>query len=241
MNNLKIDLINGAYNRLRISGLTVNPGARENALALGRLENMAARWEDKNICAGYNFEESPDLNSDSGIEPKYQDAFESNLAFWLCSDYGKMPAQTLVLEQQLTFSQITSSTANPRQVQYPSRQPIGRGNRRYAHWNRYYSPIAEAPNSCETIKMDVGNINDFTEHFDSYLIIPETVASYTIEADSGLTIVSDSLASPDVLYRIQADGNTENVNDPLLQVKIIATTSTGRIETRIINFTLTVV
>jgi len=241
MNNLKIDLINGAYNRIRISGLTVNPGARENQLALGRLENMAARWEDGNICAGYNFEEKPDLNSDSGIEPKYQDAFESNLAFWLCSDYGKTPPPTLALEQQLTFSRISASTAFQRQTQYPSRQPIGRGNRRYARFNKYYIPSAESPNSCETIKMNVGDINDFIEHFDTYLISPETIASYTIEADTGLTIVSDSLTSPDVFYRIQATGNVEDVNDPLLQVKIVATTSTGRIETRIINFALTVV
>lgn len=241
MNNLKIDLINGAYNRLRISGLTVNPGARENALALGRLENMAARWEDKNICAGYNFEENPDLNSDSGIEPKYQDAFESNLAFWLCSDYGKSPGPTLVLEQRLTFSQISASTAIQRQTQYPSRQPIGRGNRRYSHFNKYYNPVSESPISCETIKMNIGDVNDFIEHFDAYLISPETAASFTISADEGLTVVSSSLASPDVLYRIQATGNTENTNDPILKVKIIVTTSTGRIETRIINFELTAV
>lgn len=241
MNNLKIDLIYGAYSRMRISGITVNPGTRENALALKRLENMAARWEDRNICSGYNFEESPDVNSDSGIEAKFQDAFESNLAFWLCTDYGKQPSQTLVLEQQLTFSQITSSTAVVRQTQYPSRQPLGRGNRRLGRFNKYYRPYAEAPISCATIKMDVGDIDDFAEHFDTYLISPETVASYTIEADSGLTIVSDSLTSPDVSYRISAVGNTTDVSDPFLRVKIVATTSTGRISTRIINFELTVV
>ena len=240
MSNLKVDLITGAYDRLRISGITVNPGARENAIALRRLETMAARWFDKNICAGYNFEDNPDLNSDSGIPTKYQDAFESNLAFWLCADYGKTPAQTLVFEQQSTLSQISSSTAIVDPVNYPTRQPRGSGNTlRYNRWQRFYRDEADAPISCETNKMNIGDIDDFTEHFDSYLISPETVSSYTISADNGLAIVSDSLNSPDIDYRIRADGNDNAVNNKFLQVKIIATTSTGRIETRVINFEIT--
>lgn len=237
MSNLKIDLITGAYDRLRISGITVNPGSRENMLALNRLENMAARWESKNVCAGYNFEDNPDLNSDSGIPPKYQDAFESNLAFWLCSDYDKQPSTTLALEMQTTLSQLQSSTALIGRVNYPSRQPRGSGNTlRYNRWQRYYQNEPEAPISCKTNKMVIGDVNDFVEHFDSYLVTPETIASYTISADSGLTILSDSNVTPDINYRIRADGTDTT---EFYQVKIIVTTSTGRIETRIINFELT--
>ena len=86
---MKIDIILGAYDRLRISGITVNPGARENVIALRRLERMAARWESKNVCVGYNFEDQPDLNSDSNVPEEFRDAFESNLAFWLCTEIGR--------------------------------------------------------------------------------------------------------------------------------------------------------
>lgn len=232
---MKIDIIVGAYDRMRISGITVNPGARENVIALRRLERMAARWQSKNICVGYNFEDQPDLNSDSNIPEEFRDAFESNLAFWLCTDYGKQPSQTLVLEQQSTLSQISSATAIVRPIKHPSRQPIGSGNTlRYNRYQKYYRPPIDAPVSCATIKMSIGDINDFTEHFESYLNGAEVISSYTIEADDGLTIVSDSLTSPDINYRIKADGGIT----AFLQVKIVATTDTGRIETRIINFEL---
>ena len=233
---MKIDIILGAYDRMRISGITVNPGARENVIALRRLERMAARWQSKNICVGYNFEDQPDLNSDSNVPEEFRDAFESNLAFWLCTDYGKQPSQTLVLEQQSTLSQISSATAIVTRIKHPTRQPIGSGNTlRYNRYQKYYRPPVDAPVSCATNKMNIGDVNDFTEHFESYLNGTEVISSYTIEVDDGLTIVSDSLTSPDINYRIEAVGGVT----AFLQVKIVATTDTGRIETRIINFELT--
>ena len=78
--------------------------------------------------------------------------------------------------------------------------------------------------------------NNFIEHFDSYLIDPEMLSSYTIKADTGLTIVSDSNEDPDIFYQIQAVGGTSS--DGLLRVKIVITTDTGRITTRVINFEL---
>ena len=64
------------------------------------------------------------------------------------------------------------------------------------------------------------------------------ISSYTIEADTGLTIVSDSNEDPDINYQISAVGNDGISSDALLQVKIIITTDTGRVTTRIINFEL---
>ena len=240
MSNKKVDIIEKAYSRMRISGLTVNPGARENKLALGRLERMAARWKKKNICAGYNFEDEPDINSDSGVEEWALDAFEACLAFWLSSDFGKIPPPTLVQEKSTAYSDLSSATATPRQTNYPSRQPRGRGNQRYRRWNHYYLPVQEAPNECATNSMKVDDVDDFTEHFDSYLRDSEEISTYTIEADDGLTIVSDSLTSPDINYRIKAVGNSEDLDDLFLVVKIVATTTTGRIETRLINFSVKV-
>jgi hypothetical protein len=84
--------------------------------------------------------------------------------------------------------------------------------------------------------MLIDDIDDFVEHFDAYLREGETVSSYTIEADSGLTIVSSSLTSPDVDYQIKAVGVNDTTQSQFNQVKIVATTSLGRQETRIINF-----
>jgi hypothetical protein len=68
MSHTKVDLISGAYSKLRISGLTVQPTPEDLELALTRLENTMAEIEGaRNICLGYNFEDQPDPNSVSNI------------------------------------------------------------------------------------------------------------------------------------------------------------------------------
>jgi len=237
-NDLKVDIINGAYSQMRISGITVDPGPDDLILALRRLEGMANELHGRNVCTGYYFEEEPDINSPSGLDKKYWYSFECILAMRLLSDFGKgmQPDPMLARNASAGMSFLYASTANPRQIQYPSRQSIGAGNTRWS-LRKFYTPVAEAPNVCLTNRMIIGDIDNFIEHFNSYLIDPEEIASYTIEADTGLTIVSDSDTSPDIFYQIQADGGTSS--DGLLRVKIVMTTDTGRVTTRIINFELT--
>ena len=236
-NNLKIDIINGAYSQLRISGITVDPGPDDLVLALRRLEGLANELQGRNVCTGYYFEEEPDVNAPCGLDKKYWYAFECVLAIRLLSDFGKgmQPDQVLFKNASAQMSFLYASTANPIQTQYPSRQSMGAGN---ARWGRkFFSPVEMAPNTCQTNRMTIGDIDNFIENFASYLIDPEEIASYTIEADTGLTIVSDSDTSPDIFYQIQADGGTSS--DGLLRVKIVMTTDGGRVTTRVINFELT--
>ena len=236
-NDLKVDIINGAYSQLRISGITVDPSPEDLVLALRRLEGMANELYGRNVCTGYYLEETPDINSPSGLDKKYWYSFECILAMRLLSDFGKgmQPDPMLAKNASGQMSFLYASTANPQQIQYPARQSIGAGNF-IGPRSDFYAPTAEAPNTCQTNRMTVGDINDFIEHFNSYLVDPEAIASYTIEADTGLTIVSDSDTSPDIFYQIKADGGTSN--DGLLRVKIVMTTDTGRVTTRVINFEL---
>ena len=232
----KVDFINAAYSRARISGLTVQPTPEDITLALNRLENMAKMWEGLNICTGYKFEDTPLSTTPHNVPRQFWNAYEANLAVWILADFGKglQPTTTLIMEQKTSFSQLSAQTAKVRQTPYPSRQPRG-SNLRYTTWQRYYIPVEQAPNECATNTMYLGDIDDFTEHFDAYLMSGETIASYTIEAETGLTIVSDSLTSPDVSYRISATGDNA---DSLVKVTIVATTDDSRVTTRIINFTL---
>jgi len=242
--DLKIDLINGAYSHMRISGITVQPSGEDNKLALTVMEELAATLRGLNVCLNYNFEESPDVNSKSGVSKEYRGPFKWVLAEHLLSEFGKGAAdkidQNLFKKSAGSLSALYSLTATPKQTQYSSRQAIGKGNefRRGGIPRRFYEPVAEAPNDCDTNRMVVGDIDDFVEHFDSWVIGAETVASYVITADDGLTVASDSLTSPDISYRINAVGNNGTRSDAFLQVKIVATSSTGRITTRLIDFEL---
>lgn len=222
----KADIIRGAYTQLRISGLTVSPVPEENEVALSRLENMVAEF-DVNI--HYNFEDTPDINSPTNVERKYWHALQTNLAVRLIPDFNKQVPPVLAMQASQSLSNMIGASVTPRQVRYPSRQPIGSGNR----WVRYidhYPGAIEAPNNPETNRLFIGDVGDYVEHFDAYLTATETVSSYTLEVDQGLTVITGSLASPDISYRIRAD------NAGAFKVIIKATTSLGRIETRVIFF-----
>jgi hypothetical protein len=235
----KVDLINGAYSKARISGLTKQPTAEDLALALVILEDMMEEFFERNIDVDYAFEDSPGANTPHNVERKYWNAIKSVLADRLLADFGKDPTESLMRQIAGGYSLLSSSTAPQRETRYPSRQPTGSGNERWNRYQRFYRRVADAPLSAATNHMLIDDIDDFVEHFDAYLKDGETVSSYTIAADTGLTIVSDSLTSPDIDYQIQADGSSSETTTESLQVKIVATTSLGRQETRIINFEIT--
>ncbi len=238
----KIDLISGAYSKLRISGLTVQPSPRDTELALNTLENMMAEYTARNICVNYKFENEPDTGSPSGVERKYWDAIMCVLAVRLIPDFGKgqQPDPILITQSNGAISFLSSNTAMNRQVQPPNRMPRGSGNRRYRGrgWNNYNVPVAEAPLNCETNKMIIGDIDDFTEDFNNYLNTGEDVTSYELQVSPGLLIVSTSLNTPVVDYRLQAVGDNERNPSNFYQAKITATTTDGRVRTRVINFEL---
>lgn len=239
VDNLKIDTIKNAYSMMRISGITVQPSASENKLAVLRLESLARELFSRGICISYNFEDQPDANSTSGIKAEHQYSMECILAARLLSDFGKgfSPDPLLIANMQSGMSFLYSSTANPTETAYPSRQPIGSGQQRFNRFRRFYGPNAQAPNTCKTNRMAAGNIDDFVEHFESYLLDTEEISSFTLEEETGLTVISSSNETTQIQYRIQADTPTNEFNSTnWLKVKIVVTTDSGRATTRIINF-----
>jgi len=238
----KVDIINDAYSQMRISGLTVNPTPADLELALMRLEGMAAEWHTRNIVVGYNFEDDPDPNSFSGVERGFKQAFAANLAVRLVPDFNKEINPVLVTQANQSLSNMSGRVALNRlkEVTYPRRQARGSGNTlRYNRWARFYRQYNVGFNNAAQQTMFIGDINDFTEHFDAYLDKAETISSYTITTDPGLDLISDSNTDVDVNYRIEATA-PGNKNEQFGQlVTIIVTTSTGRVVTRQILFQLT--
>lgn len=240
MQSLKVDIINGAYSRMRISGLTSIPSPEDMEVALRRLEQMAAEWQSKrSICAGYKFEEDPDLNSPSGISTEDEEAFETNLAWRLYADFGKEPHPMLIMEKKASFASLISSYAPRRQNSYPSRMPVGSGSQRWKNRiDRYFISPDPAPLNCSTNRMRTDEIEDFVESFSSYLNSGEDILTAEVTTEnSALTIISNSFESPDVFYRVKANENTTTSLQPgfpVIEIKI--TTTNGRINKNIIPF-----
>lgn len=229
----KNDIILGAYTQLRISGLTRNPTPEDLETALDRLEDMAADW-DITFPVGYNFEDEPDPNSDAGIVRGLSLCFKTNLAMRLVPDFNKDASPVLYAQANQGLSNMASVSAMARlqQVQYPNRAAVGSGNYRWARWARFYRSAGNLPINSANRTMFIGDIDDFTEHFDAYLKDGETIASYSIVADSGLIISNDANATPDITYTVQAGTPSGSDSTNILQITIIVTTSSGRVETR---------
>lgn len=233
---LKIEIVKGAYSEIRISGLTVQPSPNNEELGLTLLEDMMEEYEGKNICVGYNFEDVPDANTETLVERRFNRMMKTNLAINLVAAFNKIVPRELTLLASASLSSAASMVAaeNIREVQYPRRHPRGSGNaRRNNRFRRFMNPPVLPPNECATNKIVESNINDYEENYSAYLGT-ETIASFVITADPGLTVQSSSNDDPFISYRVKASDDA--TQGTWRQIKLVITTSSGRIETRLINF-----
>ena len=234
----KADLINKAYSLLRINGLTVNASANEVALALDRLETMMSELDLTNL--NYAFENVPDPSTPHNLDRKYWHAIAANLAVRLISDYNKQVPQQLTMQAAGGLNFILGRNLAVSPVPYPTRQPIGEANRlRFGYVHNYFPPVAETATPENINYLYINDVNDYAESYAHYLKEAEDVLSYTITADEGLTLLSDSNDTENVYYSIQATGsqNTSYL-DRLFKVVIVVTTTLGRVTTRVILFKL---
>lgn len=232
-NDLKSDLIKDGYSQLRISGLTVNPGAESNQLALERLENMAAEFFDRDICVGYFFEVDPDPTTPCGLKRSYKYAFSCILAVRLLSDFGKgfKPDPSLFTNAAAQMSFLYSQTAKMPKTEYPSRMPVGSGNHYYCRIRRWYSPIAEDTDACQIIEKDPNDRLDYINNWALWLKTDDYITASVWTVPSGITKVSDSFTTETTTIWLSGGtlGNSYDVVNTI-------TTNDGRTK----DFTLTV-
>jgi hypothetical protein len=236
----KGDIIMDAFEEIRISGLTIQASPNENERGLNKLESMAAEWESRNICAGYNFTEQPDPSDPSNIQLSAKQAFVTNLATRMITSFGKEMPNVLAVQAMQSLSGLSSAVAMIRQVQAPNRMPRGSGNTlRYNRWQKFNQPAVLAPQNCTTETLLIGNVNDFFADWTQYLSSTEDLASYTLSASSGVEVLTQSLASPRVNFRAKGVSlTTIDAEESFATVSITVTTTDGRVDTKVINFKL---
>jgi len=229
----KIDLIQGAYSQMRISGLTVQPTPEDVSLALIRLEDMMNELEGRGLCLSYNFEQTPTTTAESGLERKYRHMAQTNLAVRTIPDFNKEVPQILYAQAAQSYSAVSGMVAveNIRPVQPPDRMPVGSGHRYRSRYQRFFRPEPLAPNDCATTRMVVDEVNDFAESFEGYLA-GETIASYTIDTSDGVVVTNDTNTDNTVSYRVTAVVAATTHH----HVRITITTNTSRVEVRLIDF-----
>lgn len=229
MEQLKVDLLNDAYSKIRISGLTVTPNPSDLELSLNRLESIMHEIDARGISLGYNFEDDPDPNSNTNIPRFSSDGISSLLATRLIPDFNKVVPPQLMAMTNASLSTISGKVARDRlnQINYPSRMPIGSGNRFWPRWSRFYYPTPIPP--LDSIQMTVGDVNSYIYSFEQYLNSGETIDSFTADPSAGITLNSSSIVGNTINYSITA-------NTALWQtLTLTITTSDGRVNVKVIN------
>lgn len=233
----KINVINDAFTELRISGLTVNPTPSDLVNGLNRLEEMMREYFTVwNLDVEYNFENAPDVNSQTNVDLAFKAMMKFGLATRLVPMFNAQVPLSLSLLANAAFSGAQGAVAaqNIREVNPPRRMPKGSGNDlRNIYQRRYMQPTPQAPQEAATNRIDEGETQDYQENFSQWLGT-NTIASFTITVDSRLTLDSSSNNDPLIDYRITA--TTNDSFGPWQFVQITVTDSIGRVEIRMVSF-----
>ena len=225
----KIQILNDCFNELRINGITTQPDNEDVRLGLERLEDFIS---ELTFSLGYNFEAIPQPNTYSGIPQFANFAIASSMALRLAPAYGKAP-ESLMRQASAAMSALQNKVCRPRRVNYPSRQPLGMGNRRVWDYNKFMPEIVNAPNDVSTEIMNVGDKQVLQSiDFSQYLQPLETVSSFTTTVSSGLSLTGTSISGSSVRFTIQANSSG------FQQILFAVTGSSGTKVNRTLNFNI---
>lgn len=228
----KIKLIDKAYSKLEISGLTFNPTPEDVTLAVDELESMMAELDSRNACVGYNFEDEPEPSSESYIPKWAENAIQTNVAVRLAADFGKVASPSLQTQANQSMSNFLARTAKYRHINPPNRQAAGSGNTlRFDIWRRYYRVEEQSPLNCSTQIMSVNDEATYTVDYTEYLK-ESTILSYTLEVSDELTLLEQSNTDTSVVFKVKA--TESGTQKAIIQI----TTVDGRVDNRTVYFTV---
>lgn len=231
----KIEIVNRAYQALRISGLTVQAIPEENDMALSMLEDMMWEFESVNICTDYYFSgDKIDPNSPSGLQPYTHNAASMNLANRIANFFGKETPSGILKQAVGSLANWSSRTAKVNPINPSARQPRGSGSTlRFSNWQRYYGNMSDAPISCDTFTLKVDATDFFTVDFSPYLLDGATIVSFETLVSSGIDMLQIVQDGP--IFTLECKGLFTGYS--IIELKV--TTSTGRVNPQAINFNIT--
>tara|TARA_R110000822_G_scaffold237625_2_gene368013 strand:- start:2744 stop:3478 length:735 start_codon:yes stop_codon:yes gene_type:complete len=233
----KADIVNQAYEEIRISGLTLSQGASGTVLGLTRLEDMMAQYLDgQNIDVNYNFEAEPDINSETNVGRGFRAMMVSNLSVRLVNAYGKDIPMALQMTARGSLNSALAVLARnqTRQIQPSSRMPRGSGNGiRESTWVRYSQPLRLPATEPVINGMFVGEILEYEADFSAWLG-QNTIASFTILSDPKLVVSNATSDDNTIGYTVTAVSNTTQGVWQLVQINV--TDSIGRVLIHFVNF-----
>ena len=191
--------VNAALRKLRISGLTVAPSGDELSDCLHELEDMMSELSGS-VRTSWNYEDTPNASTDSGVADTFNDAVAWNLALRLTDLYGKQPTPNMAARASAGIANWLKLTSKVNPVRQPNTMPVGSGNNRYTQdWSRFFH-VQKVPNNVNTQYADNGEIVDFVLDWADWLADGVTLSSFTIESTSNITVNSSQIQNDTQVY-----------------------------------------
>lgn len=237
----KGDIVQSAFSSLGMGGELVALTNPDYSMALQAMEEMIRSWEQRDIYIGYNFTEIPSLNDRHRVDRMHWDTMYYNLALDISPNFDIDPSRELMIQARASMdaTMTTLSRMTITEVPYARRMPTGAANElRYLHFYRYYpiiEPLQKELNFYQNLFYP-GDINIYSMDFSDYLTAGEHIENYTIETETGLTLLNSAESDGIIEYSIRSD--EDHSGDVKVSVKITIETNEGRVEIRTRSFTV---
>ena len=208
----KGEIVANALSLLSINVSTEPPTHDDIAQGVGVLESMLRDWLQKNINLGYSFSSDPDYLELNNLNPANYETVYYNLAVNLAPHFKRpVPRSVSMLTQASMAATLAKlSQTQQKEIQYPSRQPLGiyltRHNRLYSN----FFPASEQNTEQNQrrqyeFRMRVGERLPRSEDLSWLTENNDKISSYSVTSSEGLTISNISVYYSELIYHVEAD------------------------------------
>lgn len=145
MGYTKRQYIEAALTEIGLADYVFNSTPQDLQTALRRLDGMMASWGERGIRLGYPLPLSPqqsDLDEQTGVPDRANEAVVTNLACRLAPSYGKQVLPATMATAREAYNTLLVRAAMPQEQQLPGTMPAGAGNK---PWTRQGDPFLPPP------------------------------------------------------------------------------------------------
>ena len=143
----KRQLVNQAFDIIGMSSYAYDLQPEQLQSAMRQLDTMMATWYNRGVQLGYPIPTSPedaDLDTESNVPDRANEAIYTNLAIRIAPNYGKQVMRELKQAAFYAYQGVLSIASLPNEMQYPETLPKGSGNKPY-RWREEFFPIPYGP------------------------------------------------------------------------------------------------
>jgi len=229
----KIDLVNGAYQLIRISGLTSNAIPKEIEIALQVSDDYAGELLASGLNTGYiqpleyGLSDPDDV---SGLTNQTAGPFKKLLAKELVDYFGKAVTMTLQMNADKGLRSLEQLLVNVNPTQNPATLPVGSGN----EWDYRRDKFYPEPNNDDgAIDKYLTDVFQFENSWVQWLASGDTVTNVAYEFDTGVNITNESFDDTTSIATISFDRLGQ------FTVCATATSSTGNVTSKKVIYNVT--